>query len=105
MQLDEFGSFVRGRRTERGETLAGFAKKINVQAGHLSAIETGYKPASLDLFARIRNGLELPECEKAHFSRLYFRSKTQVLIRTNGVPVELLNKLHDVVAEIEATRV
>jgi len=45
MAVETFGSFVRGKRKDRGYTLRGFAEKANLSPVHMSNLETGERAA------------------------------------------------------------
>jgi|SRR5215472_10130021 len=63
--LTTFGKELRKRRIDRAETLFSMATQIGVTSAYLSAVETGRKRVSEDVFRRITGhfGLEMAEIE------------------------------------------
>ncbi|WP_370947134.1 helix-turn-helix domain-containing protein [Amycolatopsis sp. cg5] len=57
-QPASFGVELRRRRTDAGFSLATFAKQVHYSKGYLGRIETGEKPATLDLARRCDAALE-----------------------------------------------
>lgn len=78
--LTEFGKICRKIRIDNNELLADMAKKLNVTASFLSAVENGRKSAPKEWLNAITESYELKKREQEELSRAIDNSVTQVKI-------------------------
>ena len=59
MEKEEFGSWLRETRTQKGYTLQSLAQKVGTGAVYLGEIERGLKMPSLNSFIKIAEALDV----------------------------------------------
>ena len=84
--LTEIGKFLRKERIERGSLLKDMAKGIGVSPAYLSTIETGKRPLTDEIFAKLANYMGYARdsnefCELEHAAQM---SRQQVEIEMKG---------------------
>ena len=83
--VNEFGKFCRKLRIDRGELLADMAKKLEVTASYLSAVEVGKRAVPKEWLSILSEKYDLSSEEKKELQKA-------IDLSTNVVKFEIANK-------------
>lgn len=101
MSLSEFGVFVRNRRNELHMELSRCADELGVHPTTLSALETGNKAVPMRVVRLLGDILQLNEEQRVLLAKLARPSRRKLWVPVYGVSPELLDRLYEVVDQIE----
>ncbi|MDD6486197.1 MAG: helix-turn-helix transcriptional regulator [Spirochaetales bacterium] len=82
--MTEIAKFLRKLRIDNEQSLGDMAKRLDLSAAYLSAIENGKRKAPEDLKDNLFKAYNLSEEQKLEFARLVAESRKKVVIDFDG---------------------
>lgn len=85
IMVSEFGKFCRNMRLNTKESLRTMAKKLEVSAAFLSAMEVGRKPIPIEYIDRIASLYNLSEADRSELEESVYATNNKVSLELGNM--------------------
>lgn len=85
IMVSEFGKFCRNMRLNTKESLRTMAKKLEVSAAFLSAMEVGRKPIPIEYIDRIASLYNLSEADRSELEESVYETNNKVSLELGNM--------------------